>query len=109
MLKPRSYADYTLDHLQTICGINNRKCPLNLGGQAVEVSSWLNQSLEFSKMVPLNTEKAKSEWLIAPILSELARRNLDKFNLFSGNTGCVPIWGKSFITQEIVVGARHFC
>jgi len=86
MSKPRSYSDYTLDYLQAICGVSNRKHPLNLSGQAVELSDWLKQSLEYSKLIPMNSEKAKSEWLIAPILTELARRNPSKFNLFSGNT-----------------------
>ena len=83
--KPRSYSDYTLADLQTICGVDNRKSSLQLGSQTLEPSDWLKQSLQNSKLVPLNTEKAKSEWLIAPILTELASRNPAKFNLFSGN------------------------
>jgi len=89
--RPSSYSDYSLEDLQTICGIVNRKEALNLSGEMIEPSVWLKQSLEYGKILPLNTEKAKSEWLIAPLLTELANRNRHKFNLFSGNTFDVDV------------------
>jgi len=89
--RPSSYSDYSLEDLQTICGIANRKEALNLSGEMIEPSVWLKQSLEYGKVLPLNTEKAKSEWLITPLLTELANRNRHKFNLFSGNTFDVDV------------------
>ncbi len=84
--KPRSYSDYTLDHLKDICGVDNQQMGLNLQGKLIEPSDWLKLSLAKSKLVPLNTEKAKSELLIMPVLMELLSLMPQKFNLFSGNS-----------------------
>jgi len=84
--KPRSYSDFTLDHLQVMFGLKNGKRALNLANQMITPSQWLNDALEKSQLVRLNSEKAKSEWVIAPILLELASYNINKFNIFSGNT-----------------------
>jgi hypothetical protein len=84
--KPRSYSDFTLDHLREMFGLENEKQPLRLSGHFLEPSDWLKLSLEKSKVISLNTEKAKSEWLIAPVLTELMSLTPYRFNLFSGNT-----------------------
>ena len=41
--------------------------------------------LEVNSQQVLITEKAKSEFLLAPILYEIARRNQDKISFFSGH------------------------
>lgn len=84
--KLRSYSDYSLESLQSVCGIDNLSEDLALFGIAISPSDWLKTSLENSKLIPLNSEKAKSEWLIAPVLMELSVRNPQKFRIFSGNT-----------------------
>lgn len=84
--KPKSYSDYTLDDLKDILGVDNTPVDLKLKAGSVEPSPWLLTTLEHSKLVPLNSEKAKSEWLIVPILTELSVRNPKKFHIFSGNT-----------------------
>ncbi len=89
--KPRSYSDYTLDHLKDICGVDNQKVALNLPGELIEPSDLLKLVLERSAWVPLNTEKVKSELLIAPVLMELMSLMPQKFNLFSGNSFEVDI------------------
>ena len=80
--KPRSYSDFTLGHLREMFGLENRKQSLQLAGLLLEPSDWLKLSLEKSKIMPLNTEKAKSEWLVVPILTELMSLTPHKFNLF---------------------------
>ncbi|MEO1591864.1 MAG: hypothetical protein AAFU71_11300 [Cyanobacteria bacterium J06632_22] len=53
---------------------------------AVQVSDYLQTTLaEFSPLaLSINTEKSRSEWIVAPVLAEL-RRQLDKqVSLFSG-------------------------
>jgi len=84
----RSYSDYSLDALQEICGIENQRADLNLIDNAENVfpSAWLEESLRKNLKMLLNSEKAKSEWLIAPVLTELQERNVHKFNIFSGNS-----------------------
>jgi hypothetical protein len=84
--KPRSYSDYTLEHLEEICGISNTLTPLNLHVPLVEPSPALLDTLSKGKLIPFNSEKAKSEFIIAPILIELAWRNEGRFRCFSGNT-----------------------
>ena len=52
--------------------------------EAVRVSDILLQSLTDAKDEALGTEKAKSEYIIAPVLKELRRNNPNKFSSFSG-------------------------
>ena len=53
---------------------------------SVEPSAWLKETLE--KTLPLalavSTEKARSEWLIAPLLVEMQQRAGQPLSLFSG-------------------------
>ena len=50
----------------------------------VQPSQRLLYSLEDAKLITLSTEKALSERIVAPILSELKRLNRDKIQIFSG-------------------------
>ncbi len=47
-------------------------------------SSWLEDTLKKSRLVPLNNEKTKAERIISPILLEIAEFYQDKVTLFSG-------------------------
>ncbi len=49
-----------------------------------KVSSILLQSLTDAESEHLGTEKAKSEFVITPVLKELRRNNVNKFSTFSG-------------------------
>jgi hypothetical protein len=53
---------------------------------ALEPSGWLQETLTLSVKLALSSssKKARSEFIIAPILLELERRNEDKFAIFSG-------------------------
>jgi hypothetical protein len=84
--KPRSYSDYTLEHLEEICGISNALVPLSFNAPPLEPSPSLLEGLEKGKLFPFNSEKAKSEFIIAPILVEIAWRNGGRFRCFSGNS-----------------------
>jgi len=50
----------------------------------IEPSMWLKETLELSHFLPLTNEKVKSERIISPILSEIAKMYYDKITLFSG-------------------------
>lgn len=50
----------------------------------VEPSSWLQQTLNINSTIPSGSEKAKSELIITPILSDLHWRNPKRFTFFSG-------------------------
>ena len=47
-------------------------------------SEWLLQALEDNEWENLDSEKAKSELIITPILKELHKKNRHKFSYFSG-------------------------
>ncbi len=51
---------------------------------AITVSNHLLETLQDAVEEALQTEKAKSEYVIAPILKELRRKNPNKFSSFSG-------------------------
>jgi hypothetical protein len=78
----RSYSDYTLETLFSICGIDNTRINLEINAELIEPSPWLKICLENSKLVLLNTEKAKSEWLIVPVLTELSSSQSSKISYF---------------------------
>jgi hypothetical protein len=50
----------------------------------LQPSPILQEILEDAKNIPLDTEKARSEFLIAPILRELQKRNKEVFAVYSG-------------------------
>lgn len=50
----------------------------------IEASTHLLQALEYAEHEPLQTEKAKSEAIVAPVLQEIRRKNIDKISNFSG-------------------------
>jgi len=52
--------------------------------QNIEQSEWLKTSLKVVKHKSLRTEKERSEYLIAPILTEMEIRNDFSFKIFSG-------------------------
>ncbi|MCY7355885.1 MAG: hypothetical protein LH609_00120 [Rudanella sp.] len=80
-----AYSDFNLTKLQRLYGIGYDRTDLFPRPHRQETpSALLLAELEDSKLFPLLTEKAKSEFLIAPILRELARRNANGFTLFSG-------------------------
>jgi len=84
--KLRSYSDYTLTALQEVCGIDNAKQDLALCQVLIPPSELLQQILQRNKIVPVNSEKARSELLITPVLVEWMSRNPKKLQYFSGNT-----------------------
>ena len=51
---------------------------------SVEPSSWLAQTLEIAKKLPITNEKSKAERVISPILTEVYENYKDKLSFFSG-------------------------
>jgi hypothetical protein len=81
-----AYSDFTLEMLEQNFGVQNRVERLFAPMPAIEPSAWLVQSLKIAQELPMRTEKAKSEWIVAPILSELRERNDKFFTIFSGDS-----------------------
>lgn len=83
-----AYNDFTLSKVKKDLGLKlDETRNLFAEGEEVVPSEFLRQSLD--EYIPLataiNTEKARSEFLIAPILSEVRRQAKHQVSLFSGS------------------------
>ena len=81
----KSYSKFTYNDLKDL-GLRTVIVDLFAGESIlpVEPSEWLKEGITRSKNFSLATEKAKSEFLIAPILNELQQNNQDVFAVYSG-------------------------
>ncbi len=46
----------------------------------------MKNALEIALTLPIRSEKAKSEWIVVPILTELRTKNSNFFTIYSGDT-----------------------
>jgi hypothetical protein len=79
-----AYSDFTLDTVRKILGITLQPENLFDGVTEVEVIPWLQETLKRVKEVPLLTEKARSEFLVVPILLTCRELCGNKFAIYSG-------------------------
>jgi hypothetical protein len=79
----KSYSQYTADDLNELdIEIVNGRLFIDI--VPLQPSDLLIQILELNKQFPLQSEKAKSELLISPIINEIWRKNPQVFTYFSG-------------------------
>ncbi len=78
-----SYSKFTYDDLDTL-GIEIERTKLFDKVEPKQPTAWLADTLKFNNSLPLATEKAKSELIIVPILTDTIRRNNFAFTYFSG-------------------------
>jgi hypothetical protein len=81
-----AYRDFKISDLEKKFGVKTQQVSF-LPNPVIPVapSAWLLQTLEIKrKAKPNTTEKAVSESIIDPILTEVTVRNADKITLFSG-------------------------
>jgi hypothetical protein len=81
---PKSYSQYRHDDI-AVLGLNIIIDNILTNTKPLLPSDLLKQMLEINMSQALTTEKAKSEFIIAPILYEIARKNNDKISFFSGH------------------------
>ncbi|SEH04514.1 Uncharacterised protein [Candidatus Venteria ishoeyi] len=80
-----AYSDFTsLQKLQHELDISHQRNDLFSQIKSVTPSAKLQDDLEESRQCSLLTEKAKSEFLITPVLKEVHRTHPDKVGIFSG-------------------------
>lgn len=82
-----SYSEFSLDRVvRTFNLTTSEKINLFANTDETQCSEILIQTLEYNVPLALaiNTEKARSELIIAPILLELRRQLQDRISLFSG-------------------------
>ena len=81
-----SYSDFTLESLRHKFAITVRDQMLFDAIGDLLPSPWLRQSLERGLSTYTVTEKARSEFIVAPILAETCVASQYRFNVFSGIT-----------------------
>jgi hypothetical protein len=87
-----AYSDYTFSKLKQRFGIVQESVYLfeEISIANAKASKRLLEDIKEAEQMPLSTEKAKSEYLIAPILKELKRTN-PSLSFFSGYTFNVDV------------------
>ncbi len=81
---PKSYSAYQYSDLKDL-GLEVRLEKIFNDVPPLEPTELLKAILEINTKQALITEKAKSEFIIAPVLFEIARRNVEKISFFSGH------------------------
>ena len=78
-----AYSDFTLSKLQRKFGIEYHRDNLfYLSMNKIMPSERLKMDVDEGLLMPVFSEKAKSELLITPILREIRRTNHNKFTFF---------------------------
>ncbi len=78
------YTEFTLEKLEKRFGIKNRLTTLLADAKPVAASERLLADLNEARHFSLRTEKAKSEWIVVPVLREIVRRNQPFLTIYSG-------------------------
>lgn len=81
-----AYTDFTLARLNEQFGVRNQRKRLFPSVEPVAPSAWLLEELHQAEELPVRSEKAKSEYIVVPILKELRKLNNSYFTVHSGET-----------------------
>lgn len=81
-----AYSDFSISEIEKSFGLTEKQLDLFPNRKSIEPSSWLRETLQISLKLALasSSEKARSEFIIAPILLEIKKRNEKEFSIFSG-------------------------
>ena len=79
----RSYSHFKIEDIREL-GIKVSRQKLFDKVENLHPSEWLLQTLSINQQIPAESEKAKSELIISPILNELFIKNPKRFTYFSG-------------------------
>lgn len=80
-----AYTDFTLSDLEEKFGVRHQRKRLIFDSQPIKASEKLQSDLDESVKMPIKSEKARSEWIVVPILKELRRMNDDFLTIYSGD------------------------
>src|ERR1700683_4092782 len=86
MRRSMAFRDFGFPEVQQTFGFTLAEADLFSGVPAMELSSAFSERMrgDIALALAINTEKARSEFIIAPLLSELRRLLGGSFGLFSG-------------------------
>ena len=80
-----AYTDFTLEIIKEKFNIKNQQRSLFAPLPPLPVSSDLEKALARARSLPIRTEKARSEWIVAPVLAELRDLTNEFFTIYSGD------------------------
>ncbi len=78
------YTDFTLESAEAILGVTTQPGNLFPGIQPALVPTWLDQFLQRSRRLALMNGKARSEFLVSPILLAVREASGDSVSILSG-------------------------
>ncbi len=79
-----AYSDFSLADLEEKFGVTNQRKRLFENITPILPSEKLRLELAEGEEMPIKSEKAKSEWIVVPILKELRNRNNKFLTIYSG-------------------------
>jgi hypothetical protein len=79
-----SYSDFTLDQVKQLLGVTVQQVNLLPALTPLPVSDWLNETLARGLELAFFSEKARSEFIVSPILLEIRRLSHNWFTIYSG-------------------------
>lgn len=81
-----AYSDFTLPQVKKAFALTERRIILFDKLVPLVPSNWLIEALDIGQKLALasSSEKARSEFIVVPILFELERRNDQSFSIYSG-------------------------
>jgi hypothetical protein len=82
--QPMSYTDFTLESLQQTFGLSVEARPLFVEATPVKPTAWLVESLRRGQGFAPASEKARSEFIVAPVLLTCRELLNDTFVIYSG-------------------------
>lgn len=80
-----AYSDFTLGTLEQAFGVVNQRRLLFDPLPPLPLSADLKKALARARELPVRSEKAKSEWIVAPVLTELRELTDRFFTIYSGD------------------------
>ncbi len=80
------YGNYTLSTVRRTFHLTQKRVPLFKNIPSVEPDQWLTETLKKGMELIIDTEKARSELIIMPILLASRELNRNRFTIYSGET-----------------------
>ncbi len=79
-----NYNKFSFDRIKRRFNLNEVQKDLFESVSPIEPSDWLKQTMEITADLPIKTEKARTEFILMPILLELRKRMERNFTIYSG-------------------------
>jgi hypothetical protein len=79
-----NYNKFSFDRIKRRFNLNEVQKDLFEGVTPIEPSEWLKETMEITADLPIKTEKARTEFILMPILLELRKRTERMFTIYSG-------------------------